>query len=308
MEIRASLVCISEGRMFRTEAVQGHEARIWVPYISRSVSWFSARPYGTRARPSKNLNSHIRSSQAINIKTTIFWNVTPCSLVSAYQLYGGNSCLYLQGETGKRPLRWVSTHQSSYTASHPRRPQCLVSSAWRAPGDRPTVKFTRNFGQPWGSILVAPGLCIRHPPSGCIPYTTLCLANICPRKSALPIRNTDEFDNNLPLLRRCLSSAAKVTNKPTCRVFVQSIQWENISDSGKVNLFSPWISSLIWFTFSSVLKLQNDFTNFFCLYSLFLHWTERITARSTVKHMTNRVRYMCLQQDPYFTQRAIRTQ
>jgi len=34
---------------------------------------------------------------AIAVKVTVVWDVTPCSLVRRYQLFGGSSCRHLQG-------------------------------------------------------------------------------------------------------------------------------------------------------------------------------------------------------------------
>ena len=59
---------------------------------------------------------------AITVKVTVAWDVTPCSLVRRYQLFGGSSCLHLQGKLivhpddgGREFFRTVGTCLRNHT-------------------------------------------------------------------------------------------------------------------------------------------------------------------------------------------------
>jgi len=57
---------------------------------------------------------------AVTIRITVFWVVTPCSVVERYQRFGGTCCIHFHSEDGKKASReYTGACLPKYKASHP---------------------------------------------------------------------------------------------------------------------------------------------------------------------------------------------
>jgi hypothetical protein len=69
------------------------------------------------------------------VKSTIFWDVTPCSLMEVHRCFGGRYCFQIQGRRVDQAsystfLRNVGKHLRNYTLSHRRREYSSLSPLW----------------------------------------------------------------------------------------------------------------------------------------------------------------------------------
>jgi hypothetical protein len=58
---------------------------------------------------------------AANMKTTVFWDIAPCSVVEVYRLFGGSCCLHHQSDGGSKHVWNVGKLLPDFTAQQPRR-------------------------------------------------------------------------------------------------------------------------------------------------------------------------------------------
>jgi hypothetical protein len=80
----------------------------------------------------------LRCSQRWLCKSTIFWDVTPCSLVGIYRRFGGTGCLHIQsrsiGQASKRQVLCLCEIRkicTSFSHAHScNRPFCAIFHTW----------------------------------------------------------------------------------------------------------------------------------------------------------------------------------
>jgi hypothetical protein len=64
-------------------------------------------------------DSVVKQQMSLSVKTIVFWNVAPCSLVEVYRLFKDACCLHHQGDRPLQHLWNVGKLLSDYTAQDP---------------------------------------------------------------------------------------------------------------------------------------------------------------------------------------------